>query len=265
MRKASSHLIVFQVVVLAFAGAAIVPALEFGTLRLTTPPHAEISWEGIPVGSADADGRMTISQIPPGSYTLTVQASGFETSTQRLEIGPVERAVEIPLTAIASEAKMAPEPARTAVVEDVVPSPSPGLVDVPSDLAHATETAVEDDLPIEIERPTAGDVGEGLALARDRSPVRTTFFVALLAIIAVAAVWLGRRHSQAQHTPEQTEGPRIALATRERTRRRSPTFYEDLKRRETALEDFEETEPGGTGRRVIKLQVEENRPVEDDS
>ena len=53
---------------------AVVPQ---ATIRLTSPP------KGIALGfTADAEGRYTFTQLPPSTYTLSIQANGFETYKQ---------------------------------------------------------------------------------------------------------------------------------------------------------------------------------------
>ena len=101
-------------------------------------------------------------------------------------------------------------------------------------------------------------------LARDSSPLRTGLFIAGLVVIAAGAVWLGRRFSQPPPAPPEPEKPRIALTTSERARQRTPIFYEELKERETALENFEETGTDRYRRKVIRLVVDENQPGKDE-
>lgn len=99
-------------------------------------------------------------------------------------------------------------------------------------------------------------------LARDSSPLRTGLVIGALIVVAAGAVWLGQRYSQAPPEEPASKRPQIALATSERTPRRKPDLYEELKRHEAALEDFEEAGTDRHRRRVVRLVTDEDRPEE---
>ncbi len=50
---------------------------ETGTLRIHSDPGAEVVWEGVSLGTTDTAGLLTVSDIPPGTFTLALRKAGF--------------------------------------------------------------------------------------------------------------------------------------------------------------------------------------------
>lgn len=94
-------------------GPPSIPAATTGTLTVTTEPDTTVLWEGNPLGSTDEVGRMTISNIPLGSYSLIFRHEGFEELQRDLEVTSGNQALEIPLLA---------SPPATPVVPAVDPA-----------------------------------------------------------------------------------------------------------------------------------------------
>jgi hypothetical protein len=102
--------------------------------------------------------------------------------------------------------------------------------------------------------------------ARRSTPLVLVAFVGFLVVIAAGALWLGRRRrpESEEDLPLEPEGPRLVMAQVPRGRRRPPGFYEDLRQRETELENLEESDPGRPRPKVIELPVADHPPVEGD-
>ncbi len=66
----------------------LLPTLKMGTLALERfPPDAEVSVDGINVGSTDSQGNFT-KQLTPGAHTITVHKAGYDDSVLKREIKP---------------------------------------------------------------------------------------------------------------------------------------------------------------------------------
>lgn len=103
-------------------------------------------------------------------------------------------------------------------------------------------------------------------LARRSTPARSLFFVVFLFAVAMAVLWLGRRRAlePEEEIPHETHGPRLIFDRDSGERRRSPEFYEDLRRRETRLESLEEKGPERRPRKIIELPVGDRRSASQD-
>ncbi|MGB5399943.1 MAG: hypothetical protein WBO71_06985, partial [Thermoanaerobaculia bacterium] len=94
--------------------------------------------------------------------------------------------------------------------------------------------------------------------AQRPTPLFSVAIAAFLVIIAAGALWLGRRR------PMEPEGPAVVTLQEPRGRRAAPEFYEDLRQRETALEDLEDRSPGRSRPRVVELPVDDHPSAEGD-
>lgn len=208
---------VLWMVSIASGGTTSVPVVVFGSLVITTEPGTDILWDGNLLGTTDETGRMSVSSIPPGAYTLTARKEGFDSVVREIESAGGAETLEIALLA-------RPDPAPE--VDATLPDP----------------------------------------FARRSTPLISVALVAFLIGIAAGALWLGRRRRMApeEEIPLQPEGPRVVLAQGPRGRRRPPSFYEDLRKRETELEILEERGPDRPRPKVIELPVADRRPVEGD-
>ncbi|MGH9465517.1 MAG: PEGA domain-containing protein, partial [Thermoanaerobaculia bacterium] len=64
------------------------PAASTATLLVESQPAVEVVWEGVPLGVTGPDGTLTIADIPPGSYAVTLRKEGHRPSERRIELGP---------------------------------------------------------------------------------------------------------------------------------------------------------------------------------
>lgn len=94
--------------------------------------------------------------------------------------------------------------------------------------------------------------------AQRTAPLFSVAIAAYLVAIAAGALWLGRRR------PMEPEGPVVVMVQEPRGRRAPPGFYEDLRQRESALEDLEDRGPERPRPKVIRLPVGDHGPVEED-
>lgn len=95
---------------------ASIPAAA-GTLTVTTEPDTTVLWDGNPLGTTGEAGRMTISNIPLGSYSLILRREGFEELVRDLEITSGNQVLEIALSAVPPSAPAVP------AVDPALPDP----------------------------------------------------------------------------------------------------------------------------------------------
>lgn len=74
------------------------PAEVQGSLILETDPGSTISWDGQELGVVDESGRMEISGIPLGTYSIGVQKEGFEPSMKEASITPGVQTLSVSLS-----------------------------------------------------------------------------------------------------------------------------------------------------------------------
>ena len=94
--------------------------------------------------------------------------------------------------------------------------------------------------------------------AQRPTPLFPVAITAFLVVIAGGALWLGCRR------PMEPEGPAVVTLQEPRGRRAAPGFYEDLRQRETVLENLEDRSPGRSRPRVVELPVDDHPSAEGD-
>lgn len=213
---------------LTVVGAGLAPALSanvvFGTLEIHTEPGATVLWDNHSLGSTDSSGRMVISQIPLGPYTLSLQKEGFSDWSQRITVQSGSQPLLIELN----------ELALPTAQEDLALSQDPQAaiekVSAPSDAEESLAPAVPSTEKLASDPVSTGTSSVGMAA-----------FVLILALIAVGAYFLGRQHTrEPQPTPEAPR-PHLIAERPQRWSRAQPAFYSDIKDRESALDGFRET------------------------
>jgi len=207
-------------------------ALEPGTLTIQSQPDVEVIWDDVPLGATDASGQMSIGNIPPGTYTLTFSSPGFTTRIESVDVAPGLQQLEAKL--VEAEPTEASEPAP----------------------------------PIEAAGPVPAGEGGGdpqdLETSRPRDYKATTTFLVVTAVLVLTAFLLADRRSRRRQAEAKPEGPRIVVQGTSERPKKLPTFYDDLKRRETDLEELVDAGSGRSHRQVIDIEIEDHGPVEDD-
>ena len=208
-------------------------AVEPGTLTIQSQPDVEVIWDDVPLGATDASGQMSIGNIPPGTYTLTFTSPGFNTRIDSVDVAP-------------------------------------GLQHLGARLVEAEPTeASEPAPPIEASEPeppfeAAGPVPAGEGGGDPQDHIATTTFLVVTAVLVLTAFLLADRRSRRRQAEAKPEGPRIVVQGTSERPKKLPTFYDDLKRRETDLEDLVDAGSGRSHRQVIDIEIEDHGPVEDD-
>jgi MYXO-CTERM domain-containing protein len=210
-----------------FVGAGLAPALSVptGSLTLTTEPGTAILWDGTLLGPTDDSGRMTISSIPPGSYSMTLRHEAFEELVRALNIEPGAQSLEVSLLKLPASAPADP------------PVPVAAAPTLPDPFAKQSTPMVS---------------------------VTVVAFLVAIAVGALW-LGRRRRFEPDEMIPPEPEGPRVMLANEPRGRRRPPGFYEDLRQRESVLEGLEDRGPDRPRPKVIDLPVVDHRPPEGDN
>ncbi len=137
---------------------------------------------------------------------------------------------------------------------------SPGLQELDASLSATTEQTLD---PVPAPEVPESDVGEGLvpSLGVESS---TLILLVVVAILVLTAFLLADRHSRRRQTAAKPQGPRIVVQGTSTPPRKLPTFYDDLKTRETDLEKLRDVGSGRSQRQVIDVEVADHGPVEDD-
>lgn len=228
--------VVGRVVLLLFVfGAGPTPsraAIELGTLTIQSQPDVEVIWEGVPLGATDSLGQMLVANIPPGTYTITFSSPDFATRSESVDVAPGLQRLDATLVEAGS--------------------------------AEATEPV----RPIEAAEPApAGEGGGGaqdLGTSEPQDTITTAAVLVVVAVLVLTAFLFADRRSRHRQIDAKPEGPRIVVRGTSRRAKKLPAFYDDLKRRESDLEDLVDVGSGRSQRQVIDVEIEDHGPVEDD-
>jgi hypothetical protein len=68
-----------------------------GVVRIHSEPDAAVLWNDIEVGKIGPTGALTVKDLPPGIYTVTVKKDGFKTLSTRVKVTPGEQTVRLSL------------------------------------------------------------------------------------------------------------------------------------------------------------------------
>ena len=72
-------------VVLLLSLAVAAPS-DKGSLRIQSTPGTEVIWEGVSLDETDANGILTVTNVPPGRFNLVLKKSGFTSQKRVVEI-----------------------------------------------------------------------------------------------------------------------------------------------------------------------------------
>lgn len=200
------------------------PGEGTGALRIRSQPGVEVLWEGVALGETDAEGLLVVEDIPLGDYLLTLRAPGYRQIDVRTTVASGNSILELPL--VADEAPAEPSP------------PPTGGADSSAGQAFGNQALLW--------------LGAGL-------------------LVLVAAGWriLSPRRREAaadspiaepplpqplaaEPAPPDTAPPPAPAAD-------SPTFLEDLKRREQSLEEHPPGTVGAPEETIIEVEAVEVR------
>lgn len=94
-------------------------------------------------------------------------------------------------------------------------------------------------------------------LARRAAPLSQVVTIVVLVLVAVGALWLGRRRSQEEWDEKLKAAPphlRLVHRWADRKHRRAPDFYEELRRREAHLDELQGEEREGRRRKIVEIR-----------
>ncbi len=229
---------------------------ENGTLRIHSQPDAEVIWDGVSLGTTDNGGLLTVSDIPPGSFTVTLRKAGFRDFSTSVTITGGEATSLEAVLQVASQ--LSPQPS-TARPQNKTPESGKRAEQVSSDQNKLNELLKSE--------PKHGPLPVWPAAARP-APETTGGIVpiwpfVLGAGLLILALWLSRKlkpaglsHSPAllanSDVPEPTHSPEQTAA-----------FLSELKKREELLEQGVEIVPDRSKGPVIDLDSGSVREVEE--
>jgi hypothetical protein len=112
-------LLLIHFVLLLFAVAAN------GVVKIRSEPDATVFWNEIALGKVGPNGALTVKDLPPGIYRVTIQKEGYKTVNTQVKVTPGEQTVELSLEK---------EPA-SGMAGTIGSSPPLGVSAIPSNLA----------------------------------------------------------------------------------------------------------------------------------
>ncbi len=238
--------------VLPLVGLLAFAVADRGSLEIRSLPGATVVWEGIELGATDADGRLTIGDIPPGTYRVALRKEGFEPLDLEVEIGAGATTVSGNLQ------PLAPPPAR-----DVTPTtPRPPAAEpqpAPPPALTLPDTHTEPPAPAAAATNLAAAPHRGEPVTPEQATAATAPGLLVWALVAAAAALgaaLVRR--RLLRAPQPAPGPPAADWDGGRSpdgapdEPHDPSFLSELKQREMELAD---TELAADDHDVIDVEV----------
>lgn len=172
-------------------------AVELGALVIRAEPGAEVIWQGVQLGQTDDKGVMEISEIPLGSYDIEIRVPGHPGERFSVDVEEGSQILKV-------------SPPEQVVVEAAATS---------SDVVMPAEASTPDPL-------RSSEISLG-----------TVYFLLGFSILVLGAIWLAHLHSRREQAAAEPEGPAMMVDAPAERERRSPEFYDEIKRRENALDE----------------------------
>ena len=181
-----------------FAGALSLHAVELGSLVIRAEPDAEVIWQGVSLGRTGSNGAMEIAQIPLGSYDIEIRAAGRPARDFLVDVREGSQSLD--------------------VVPPAAPAAQPAVAGSPDAVA-----------PAELSTPDP--------LRSSEISLGTVYFLLGFSILVLGAIWMAHLHSRREQAAAEPEGPALMVDAPAERDRRSPEFFDQIKRRENALDE----------------------------
>jgi hypothetical protein len=226
---------------------------ETGTLRIHSQPGSEVLWEGVSLGNTDTDGFLTVSDIPPGTFTLVLRKIGFREFQTSVSIAAGKT--------VSLEARLQPPrpPAVTRPSRDRVPTierAEPAGSDQDKRLNEVLNAPPKPGpLPVwsAASRPAPQEGATGIPI----------WPFALGGTLLVLVFWLSRKLRPVGFPRSPALLAETDVLPPPHTPERTAAFLSDLKKREELLEQGVEIEPNRAKGPVIDLDSGSVREVEE--
>lgn len=232
-----------------------------GALRIRTQPDVRVIWDGTPLGSTDQAGAMRIDGIPPGQYQVQLRRDGYEPIDATVAIGAGESTLEFQLQSLvatpeppavvsgaARDAGKTPRSEETSGEEPVqLPAVAPAPVPEPAQANSPPPQSAsrpESTRAASVQTQSARQAPSGSGDEAIHQPWLLSVYVALGLLLAGLGVHRVYRRTRPRGILLQgSAGPfRTSSSQSDGTGR--PSFFEELKRREVALDQFVDTGRG---------------------
>ncbi len=229
---------------------------ETGTLRVHSQPGAEVVWEGVSLGDIDTSGRLSVSDIPPGTFNLVLRKTGFRQFQTAVTIAAGKT---MSLEAELQPAGPLPLPSITKPSQDKAPT---------GKRAEPVTSHQDNRLNALLKSaPPPGPLPVWPAASRP-APEETAIGVpiwpfALGGALLVLVFWLSRKLKPAAFTRSPTLLADADVPQPAHTPERTAAFLSDLKKREELLEQGVEIMPDRVRGPVIDLDSGSVREVEE--
>jgi hypothetical protein len=248
-------------------------AQERATLTLQAQPGVDILWQGVRLGTTEADGRLVIRNVPPGEFEIRLSKPGYQYRTEWILIEgsqpvthafPLEAPQLMPSPTPEKQLDAArPNPVRPTDVALPNPEGQPDVTPPVPGGRRQTPTIVSTETPQELPNlPT---------LMRDQDPVTpsksrgTTLILLLLAALG-ALLWFKRKKlpflrpasdpAPAGQPPRPTWDP---PAEEPADSSESQDLLTEIRRRERDLDDESQGRPRVIEAEFVELPNPEER------
>jgi hypothetical protein len=75
----------------------LVAVASSGVVKIHSEPGATVLWNDIELGMVGPTGALTVKDVPPGIFSVTIRKEGFETLSTRVKVTPGEQTVTLSL------------------------------------------------------------------------------------------------------------------------------------------------------------------------
>jgi len=228
---------------------------ETGTLRIHSQPGTEVVWEGVSLGSTDAGGLLTVSEIPPGTFTLALRKAGFREFQKSVTItGGDTTSLEAALQPAGPPPSIKTSPPTKATAPRKRAEPPRSDQDNRLNELLKSEPK-QGPLPVwpAASRPAPESTGIGV-------PIWPFLLGGTLLIVVL---WLSRKLKPAAFSRSPALLADSELLERAHSPEKTAAFLNDLKKREELLEQGVEIVPDKRKGPVIDLDSGSVREVEE--
>lgn len=231
---------------------------ENAALRIHSQPGVEVFWDGVSLGSTDAAGMLTVSDIPPGTFKVALRKAGFQDFRKSVTITGSET------TSLEAVLEVAGSPAPEIRTGKGLQMKKPGLGKPAQPVNSEQDNRLNELLK---SAPKQGPLPVWPAASRP-APETTGVAVPIWPFVLGGSLlllvfWLSRRLKPATISRSPALIAESDVLDPPHSPEKSAAFLSDLKKREELLEQGIEIVPNRSKGPVIDLDSGSVREVEE--